>query len=343
MSVSLQNKKPYLHLVWLGLSVLILTVLYLFYNTRGNLAFALNLRVSRLPVFALVGLATAVATVVFQTIAKNNILSPNIIGLDSLYSLFQTLIIFFFGSGHLLGRSSQLNFIISTVLMVVASFGLFYIFFKLYPGRIFLLLMTGLIFGTLMRNLIVFFQALIDPNEFQTILSRTLVSFNTVDSSLIWLSLVIVAPIVIYLFFHSHTLDVLHLGDVYAKGLGVYVDREYFYLFILVSILTAVSTALVGPITFLGFLGANLAYRIMPSYHHTWLFLTASFITVLLLLASQFIVEHLLPVRTSIGVVIELIGGIYFLYLIIKERKQVSWWIWTMSAKLLVKKLSYRM
>ena len=208
--------------------------------------------------------------------------------------------------------------------MVVASFGLFYIFFKLYPGRIFLLLMTGLIFGTLMRNLIVFFQALIDPNEFQTILSRTLVSFNTVDSSLIWLSLVIVAPIVIYLFFHSHTLDVLHLGDVYAKGLGVYVDREYFYLFILVSILTAVSTALVGPITFLGFLGANLAYRIMPSYHHTWLFLTASFITVLLLLASQFIVEHLLPVRTSIGVVIELIGGIYFLYLIIKERKQVS-------------------
>ena len=82
MSVSLQNKKPYLHLVWLGLSVLILTVLYLFYNTRGNLAFALNLRVSRLPVFALVGLATAVATVVFQTIAKNNILSPNIIGLD---------------------------------------------------------------------------------------------------------------------------------------------------------------------------------------------------------------------------------------------------------------------
>lgn len=320
----MHRKKHYLHFVWLSILLVTLTSLYLFYNTRGDLVFALTLRGSRIPVFFIVGLSTSVATVVFQTIAKNNILSPNIIGLDSMYSLFQTILVFFLGAGHGFVQNGQANFILSTLLMVLGSFILFYIFFKLYPGRVFLLLMTGLIFGTLMQNLTVFFQALIDPNEFQTILSRTLVSFNTVDQQLLWLTLLIALPIVIYLFAHSHTLDVLQLGDVHAQGLGVNVNREYFYLFILVSILTAVSTALVGPITFLGFLGANLSYRLFSTYRHSSIFLGAALITTLLMIGSQFIVEHVLPVRTSTGVVIELIGGMYFLYLIVKERNQFS-------------------
>lgn len=305
------------------LLLIILIFGYLFYNTRGNLAFALNIRGIRIPAFLLVGMSTSIATIVFQTITKNNILSPNIIGLDSMYSLFQTVIIFFFGSGHLIVRNLQLNFVFSTTLMVIGSFGLFYIFFKLYPGRIFLLLMTGLIFGTLMSNITVFFQAVIDPNEFQSILSRTLVSFNTIESSLLWITFFISLPIIIYLIVHSNTLDVLHLGDVYAKGLGINVNREYFNLFVIVSILTAVSTALVGPVTFLGFLGANLSYRLFSTYRHTSIFLGGTLITTILLIGSQFIVEHVLPVRTSVGVIIELIGGIYFLYLIVKERTQI--------------------
>lgn len=317
------NRKMYFHFVWLILLLLTLIGLYLFYNTRGDLAFALNIRGIRIPTFILVGTSTAIATIVFQTITKNNILSPNIIGLDSMYSLFQTVIIFFLGSTHVIVQNEQLNFIFSTLLMVIGSLGLFYIFFKRYPGRVYLLLMTGLIFGTLMNNLTTFFQAVIDPNEFESILSRTLVSFNTIDPSLLIVTFIIMLPLLIYLFLHGHTLDVLHLGDMNAKGLGINVEKEYFQLFVIVSILTAVSTALVGPVTFLGFLGANLSYRLFSTYRHSAIFIGSTLITIILLIGSQFIVEHVLPVRTSVGVIIELIGGIYFLYLIIKERNQV--------------------
>lgn len=319
----LNKYRKYIHYVLLTVLLILLIALYLFYNTRENLAFALNLRVARIPTFLLVGMSTSIATIVFQTITKNNILSPSIIGLDSMYGLFQTVIIFLFGSTHVLVINAQINFLVSTLLMSIGSLSLFYIFFKVYPGRIYLLLMTGLIFGTLMSNLTTFMQALIDPNEFESILSRTLVSFNTIDTSLVWITFLITVPIIIYLIFHSNTLDVLHLGDVYAKGLGVNVSREYFSLFIIVSILTAVSTALVGPVTFLGFLGANLSYRLFLTYKHTAIFFGGTLITTILLIGSQFVVEHLLPVRTSVGVIIELVGGIYFLYLIVRERNQI--------------------
>lgn len=319
----LNKYRKYIHYVLLTVLLILLIALYLFYNTRENLAFALNLRVARIPTFLLVGMSTSIATIVFQTITKNNILSPSIIGLDSLYGLFQTVIIFLFGSSHVLVINAQINFLVSTLLMSIGSLSLFYIFFKVYPGRIYLLLMTGLIFGTLMSNLTTFMQALIDPNEFESILSRTLVSFNTIDTSLVWITFLIAVPIIIYLIFHSNTLDVLHLGDIYAKGLGVNVSREYFSLFIIVSILTAVSTALVGPVTFLGFLGANLSYRLFSTYKHTAIFFGGTLITTILLIGSQFVVEHLLPVRTSVGVIIELVGGIYFLYLIVRERNQI--------------------
>lgn len=319
----LNKYRKYIHYVLLTVLLILLIALYLFYNTRENLTFALNLRVARIPTFLLVGMSTSIATIVFQTITKNNILSPSIIGLDSLYGLFQTVIIFLFGSSHVLVINAQINFLVSTLLMSIGSLSLFYIFFKVYPGRIYLLLMTGLIFGTLMSNLTTFMQALIDPNEFESILSRTLVSFNTIDTSLVWITFLIAVPIIIYLIFHSNTLDVLHLGDVYAKGLGVNVSREYFSLFIIVSILTAVSTALVGPVTFLGFLGANLSYRLFSTYKHTAIFFGGTLITTILLIGSQFVVEHLLPVRTSVGVIIELVGGIYFLYLIVRERNQI--------------------
>ena len=319
----LNKYRKHIHYVLLTVLLILLIALYLFYNTRENLAFALNLRVARIPTFLLVGMSTSIATIVFQTITKNNILSPSIIGLDSLYGLFQTVIIFLFGSSHVLVINAQINFLVSTLLMSIGSLSLFYIFFKVYPGRIYLLLMTGLIFGTLMSNLTTFMQALIDPNEFESILSRTLVSFNTIDTSLVWITFLISVPIIIYLIFHSNTLDVLHLGDIYAKGLGVNVSREYFSLFIIVSILTAVSTALVGPVTFLGFLGANLSYRLFSTYKHTAIFFGGTLLTTILLIGSQFVVEHLLPVRTSVGVIIELVGGIYFLYLIVRERNQI--------------------
>jgi iron complex transport system permease protein len=304
------------------LLLVVAVVTYLTINTRGNWAFAFHLRSGRIIAFILVGISTTIATIVFQTITQNNILTPNIIGLDSLYVLLQTATIFFLGINHHFVTHSRLNFFMSTLLMVCASLGLYWIFFKRYPGRLYLLLMTGLILGRLMGSLNTFLQVLIDPNDFESVFARTVASFNNVDITLSVVAALLCVPALMYLFKQANVLDVLHLGRDHARGLGVDVDVLNLKLFIVISILTAVSTALVGPVTFLGFLGANLSYQLFKTYQHTQLFVGGSLITIIFIFFGQTIVEHIFRLQTTLGVVIEFIGGVYFLFILLKERNQ---------------------
>lgn len=294
--------------------------LYLTVNTRGNFEFALRLRTQRIIPFFLVGFSSTVATIVFQTMTQNVILTPNIIGLDSLYNLLQTVIFFFFGLNHILVTNHQLNFLVSLLLMIGSSLGLFWLFFKKYPGKIYLMLMTGLIFGTFFNSFTNFLQVLIDPNEFESLFARTIASFNRVDVTLARFSFILTAIVLIYLFKQSAKLDILHLGRDYAQGLGISVNSYFLKLFILVSVLTSVSTALVGPVSFLGFIGANISYRLFKTYRHSTHFLGGSLISVLFILSGQLLVEHVFRLQTTLGVIIQFAGGIYFLFILLKER-----------------------
>lgn len=297
-------------------------VLYLTINTRGNWEFAFQLRRGRIFAFILVGISTTIATIVFQTITQNTILTPNIIGLDSLFVLFQTATIFFLGMNHPIVLNTQLNFAVSTIMMILGSLVLYWIFFKKYPGRVYLLLMTGLILGNLMGSFNTFLQVMIDPNDFQSVFARTIASFNNVDTTLTFFATFLCIPVLIYVFKQSNRLDVLHLGRDHARGLGIDVDVFHLKLFILISILTAVSTALVGPVTFLGFLGANISYRLFRTYQHKQLFIGGSLFTMIFIFFGQIAVEHIFRLQTTLGVVIEFIGGIYFLFILLKERDQ---------------------
>lgn len=289
-------------------------------NTRGNFAFAFSLRSKRIIPFILVGMTTTMATIVFQTMTQNNILTPNIIGLDALYILLQTFIVFFLGIDHTLVTNPYLNFFVSLALMIISSMGLYWLFFKRFPGKIYLMLMTGLIMGTFFNNFTTFLQVMIDPNEFESTFARTIASFNTVNTTLVIFSLIISLPVLLFLFFQASVLDVLHLGEKHSKGLGIDVDRYFLLLFILISVLTAVSTALVGPVSFLGFIGANLSYRIFKTYKHNVLFWGGSLISVVFILLGQTFVEHVFRLQTTLGVVVQFIGGIYFLFILLKER-----------------------
>lgn len=265
-------------------------------------------------------MATTTATIVFQTMTQNNILTPNIIGLDALYILLQTFIVFFWGMDHLLVLNPYLNFFTSLGLMIFSSIALYWLFFKRFPGQIYLMLITGMVLGTFFTNFTTFLQVMIDPNEFESIFAQTTASFNTVNTTLVLFSLIISLPILIFLYLQSPVLDVLHLGKKYSMGLGIDVDRYYLLLFILISVLTAVSTALVGPVSFLGFIGANLSYRIFRTYKHSVLFLGGSLISIVFILVGQTFVEHIFRLQTTLGVVVQFIGGIYFLFILLKER-----------------------
>lgn len=311
-------------LTFLLLAVIGSGILYLLINTRGDFSFAFSLRSKRILPFILVGMTTTISTIVFQTMTQNNILTPNIIGLDALYVLLQTSVVFFFGLNNPVVTNPYINYFLSLSLMVVSSMALYWLFFKRFPGRIYLMLITGLILGTFFSNFTTFLQVMIDPNEFESIFARTIASFNTVNTNLVSFSLVISLPIILFLFSQTNVLDVLHLGRKYSMGLGVNVDSYYLKLFILLSILTAVSTALVGPVSFLGFIGANLSYRLLRTYKHLILFLGGSLISILFILIGQTLVEHVFKLQTTLGVVVQFVGGVYFLYILLKERNMAS-------------------
>lgn len=314
------SQKIIRQILHLSLAVLLALLIYLTVNTRGHFDFAFTLRSRRILAFILVGISTTVSTIVFQTITQNRILTPSIIGLDSLYVLLQTVLIFVFGMTHLLNRNIFLNYILSILLMIVSSLGLYWFFFKKYPGRLYLLLMVGLIAGTFFGSVTTFLQVIIDPNEFESVFARTVASFTAVNTTLILVSVLITLPIILFLMTQGPKLDVLHLGREYAIGLGIHIDRYYLILFILISILIAVSTALVGPVSFLGFIGANVSYRLFDSYKHTVLFIGGSLLSILLIVFGQTLVEHIFRLQTTLGVIVQFVGGLYFLFILIKER-----------------------
>ncbi len=311
-----------LKVISLAVVAVILTALYLFWDLGANWDYALPRRVIKIITIIVVGCAIAFSTVIFQTVTNNKILTPSILGLDSMYMLIQTAVIFLLGSTHVLVLNKNLNFIITLVIMLLFAQLLFG--FMLKPGRnIFFLLLVGIILGTLFSSLSSFMQVLIDPNEFQIVQNKMFASFNNVNTDLLLISILLMVIATAYFMRYMKFLDVMSLGREQAVNLGVDYDYVTKRILVVVTILISVATALVGPITFLGLLVANVAYQFIHSYKHSIIIPSSMLISVVALVGGQFLVERVFTFSTTISVIINFIGGLYFIYLLLKENK--SW------------------
>ena len=83
----------------------------------------------------------------------------------------------------------------------------------------------------------------------------------------------------------------------------------------------AVATAVVGPISFMGLIIANLSRQLLKTYRHSQLILGSIFFGMIILVAGQLIVEHIYSYAIPISVFITVGGGIYFLYLLLTRRR----------------------
>ncbi|WP_066319738.1 iron chelate uptake ABC transporter family permease subunit [Bacillus sp. FJAT-29814] len=295
--------------------------LYLFHELNGSFDYALPRRVLKVLAMVITGFTIAYSTVVFQTITHNRILTPSIMGLDSLYLLLQTVIIFFLGSGHTIIVNKQLNFLISVAVMIVFALLLYKFLFKKGGQQIYFLLLIGIIVGTFFSSISTFFQVLIDPNEFQIVQDRMFASFNNINSDLVWLAVGIVGMVTVYAWRYLRYLDVLSLGREVAINLGVPYDSIVKQMLIIVAIFISISTALVGPITFFGLIVANLSYQFFKTYKHHVLITGAVVMSIIALVGGQWVVERVFTFSTTLSVIINFIGGVYFIYLLLKERK----------------------
>lgn len=307
-------------IVLAGLS-LTLVVLFLFLELN-NWEYALPRRGTKIFAIVITGAAIAFSTVIFQTITNNRILTPSIIGLDSLYMLIQTFLIFMFGSTSVMVLNKHLNFGISVIVMVLFAGLLYKTLFKKGGQNIFFLLLVGIVLGTLFGSLSTFMQVIIDPNEFLSVQNRMFASFNNVNTDLLWLSITLFFLISLYYFRFNKYLDVLSLGREHAINLGVDYDYVIKRLLVIVAMLISIATALVGPITFLGLLVANVAYEFMKTYKHSYIIIAAMLISIIALVGGQLIVERIFSFATPLSVIVNFVGGVYFLYLLLKESKK---------------------
>lgn len=287
-------------LIILIVLVVVSSFLFLMYGLNPNsYQYALSLRVPKLIAIALTGSGIALSSVIFQTVTNNRILTPSVLGLDSLYNLFQTLIVFVFGSLNIALAGSNINFLFSAALMIIFSLFLFKMMFKREGTNLFFLLMVGMVFGTLFSSLSSFMQMVMDPNEFLIVQNKMFASFNNVQSSLLMISIIIVSVAIGCICKDFKKLDVMSLGKEQAVNLGINYDYMVKKILIIVSILVSVSTALVGPITFLGILVTNLAYQLVKDYRHSVIVPTAILLSLAALIGGQFLVERVFHFSTT--------------------------------------------
>ncbi|ARF17213.1 iron ABC transporter permease [Sporosarcina sp. P3] len=295
--------------------------LYLFQDLNGSYDYALPRRAVKVVAMILTGVAVAYSTVIFQTITHNRILTPSIMGLDSLYILLQTVLIFFFGSTSFVLINQQFNFMLSVGAMILFALLLYHFLFGKGNRPIYFLLLVGIIVGTFFGSISTFLQVMIDPNEFMRVQDKMFASFNNINGDLVWWALSILVITLIIGWRYINELDVLSLGRDTAINLGVPYQSVVKIMLILSAVLIAVSTALVGPITFFGLIVANLSYQFFNTFKHSVLIAGAALMSVIALVGGQWVVERLFSFSTTLSVIINFVGGVYFIYLLLKESR----------------------
>lgn len=310
-------------LVVLAVAVLVSIGLYLGWNLGVAWQYALGLRLRTVAAIVVAGVVVGVSTLVFHTIVNNRVVTPQALGLDKLYELSKTAIIYFFGASTLLSLNFVTDYLISLLLMVTFALLLYrFIFQKVAQQNIYFLLLVGLICSTLFDNMTTFFQVLLDPDEFQVAAYAGFASFNVVKLETVALSLLTILPILFYSFRHYHILNVMALGRDHALNLGLNYDKTSRLLLILVVLALASATALAGPMMFLGLLVLNITLELFKTHHHHILLLGIVLVSVLCLMLGQFIVLHVLNFKTTLSVIINFVGGIYFFWILLKENKK---------------------
>lgn len=303
----------------LALATLLAGLAFMTAGGEVDWGFVLQHRGVKLLAMVAVAAALGMSTVVFQTVTHNTILTPAVMGLDALYLFLQSVLVLLLGAAGVVALGTVAKFGLEMGLMVLLSVLLVRWLFAGNASSLHLMLLVGMVMGILLRSLTSFAMRMIDPNEFSSLQDRLFANFNTIHTELLLPAGLLLVLGAAYFWQRRHVLDVLALGRDAAISLGVNYSGEVLRLLAAVCTLVAVSTALVGPVTFLGLLVANMAYQWMGTRRHAWVLPASVLWGVLLLLGGQVVLEQVLGFNSALSVVVEFVGGLAFIYLLMRR------------------------
>ena len=327
MSLSRVNKKTGIKvessskLITLSILSVILIFIYQFiFIDMKFFEYAMYIRTPKLIAMIIAAFCIGTASIVFQSIIRNRVVTPCLLGMNSLYILIHTALAFVLGTGHILMSNQQILFLIDVGLMGVLASFIYGTLFKKTKYNVLYVMLAGSVLATFFTSVSNTLTRTMDPNEYDKLLSELIAGFDHVNSNLLIMAIGLIIITVIAFWKDIQLLDVITLGKEQAINLGVDYDRTISRLLIGVTFFITIATALVGPISFLGLIIANLAREFFKTYKHSYLMIGSFLMGVIVLLGGQALIEHVFGFTTQISVFINLFGGTYFLYLILKNK-----------------------
>lgn len=326
------NKRIIIVFIMLTLLIIASIALYIFSRTYAH---SMRLGIPMTPVAferimdrtipAIIGMAAAgviiaIVSLGFQTITQSRILTPSMIGFDSVFIGTQTLLVFAFGSFTPFFADPIRNFLVTSGVMVVISMMMFGTILRRNKNNIIFLLMFGIVLSGIVSNGARYLQSLMNFYEFYQVQAATAVTVMNMNTDVINMALPMIIIVAILMILRHRTYDVMSLGPEQAKSLGVAYNREINYTLILISIGMSVATAMIGSLAFLGLLVVNAAREVIKTHKHLPLFICAAGVAVVTLVMGSAI-EQLLQGTIPLTTIINLVGCAYVFYLILKENR----------------------
>jgi len=297
------------------------TVFGLRFSNERLLHYQLEKRIPKLIVIALTAFSIGSASIVFQSVINNTIVTPCLLGMDALYTLVHTLVYFFAGAASVLVTNKQIAFSVDLAIMAVVGMVIYSYMFKKTGSNVLYVILIGTVLTSLFSSLQSTMTRMMDPNAYETLLTTLVASFDNANTSLILFSAVVLFLVALFYWKDLRLLDALTLGKDKAVNLGIDYDRSIRRLLFAVTLYMTVATALVGPLAFLGLIIANLSRQLMQTYRHSLLISASVLFGMIVLLGGQFLVERIFSYNIPVSVFITTGGGIYFLYLLLVKRK----------------------
>lgn len=321
----MNRKRNIYKLIILAVIVLLAMAAYMtigvkFHNER-LMRFAFKIRYPKLIAMVITAFTIGGASIVFQSVINNTIVTPCLLGMNSLYTLIHTAVVFFLGSGSMLVINANMSFALDLVIMGFVATFIYSYLFKATNHNVLYVLLIGTVLTSFFSSIQSTLTRIMDPNEYDTLLTSLVASFSNVNSEIIIFSLIIIAAIIVIFRKELAMLDVLTLGKEQAVNLGVDYDRCIRRLLLAVTLCISVATAMVGPISFLGLIIANLSRQMLKTYRHTQLILGSALFGMIGLIFGQLIVERIFVYPIPVSVFITVGGGIYFLYLLLAGKR----------------------
>ena len=308
-------------LLILAIFTLIFSLAYLFYGLKLEfLDFFIANRIKKLAAILLVAYAIGSATMVFQTIINNNIVTPCLLGMNALYLVIHTAIFFFLGSANILVTNIYASFACDILAMSVVASLIYGFLFRVTKYNVLYVLLAGTVMATFFTSLQKTLVRIMDPADYDMLLNSLVASFSHVNTDILGIAFVLTIIVTLIYKKDLALLDAIALGKQKAINLGIDYDKTIARLLLGVVLYITIATALVGPISFLGLIIANLAREIFKTYRHSYLVIGSALVGMVALTAGQFVVERVFVLSVPIVVFVNIVGGIYFLYLLLKNR-----------------------